>query len=969
MNGIHTISHSRATSSICAWLLSVAIFAGCGGGGDSGKNPGNAPPLGTIGAAGGTVQGPGGTQVVIPAGALSQDVLIVIAQSSASAPALPPGVTAAGPMYAFTPHGTTFASPATVTVPFDPALVSPGASPVLYKTTAGQASWEAVAGATVSGNTMSAPVNSFSFIIVTMPPPALEAIDRPWRYWKFEAINGARNYLPGGGNMEAHINGPPSPEGELLMFRQFGPLTYSPPGRGTEARSEIFSNENGHTYWVEAEAPIAEYITEDPERRITGVLANLVQKQSYRKNSDTATFELRITDAHIELIDSSGTSPSQAGCPLDKPGIWCGNALDGKLEMHVIVVEGSEADTFPTRNVYRWMNGTAWAVGFQDNYFTQAYHSSRAFHADFDEYHQFVNPDALPAGYPLWKPANFALTGTSLRRFGLTKPMLVVPVDLTAVPRDREFTIDIRVKSRVENRRGGESYLMARLRDPVTLGGVGVSYTGLTPTNRPVLGRITITEPPAPACSAGNDPDAGTLQFSAPSYVASEFSGNRPVVFVTRSGGTRGAVSAAVSFTGGNAIAGTHFTAMSQAIEFGDGDDVPRAVSVPLIDNDTEDGNVTVNLTLTAEPECSALGDATAAVLTIVDDEIRAPPPPTFTVNITVAGLEGTGLIIEDTITGANLTPTVDGTVALGYAYPAGSNYNVRIVTQPGSPTQVCSVRNGSGTVTDADVTDVGVDCVRQATRRWLDQGFGDAGKVHSDDLPYGRAVAVQPGGRIVVLSGLVLAGFNTDGSVDASFGIAGRATVQFNGGIAEEAYGMSMQPDGKLVVVGRARTGTRYDMGVARFNADGSPDVAFGTAGVTTFNPFHMVLPQDGTIGSHYANKALIAADGKIYVAGTASFRNTSGENNVAFAVARLNADGTPDVQYAGGTGATMSLTGNPDIAYSLAMQSDGKVVLAGARTTAVASVSRASRPVGVSTRTIRGSSRITVLMAPGMC
>lgn len=936
MNSAHTINR-RAASFICTPLLIASMLAGCGGG-DSGDDAGNSPQPGTIGPAGGTVQGPSGAQVVIPAGALSQNIAIVITQSSAGAPALPPAAIAAGQMFAFTPHGTTFASAATVTVPFDPALVASGVTPILYKTTTGQMAWETVAGATVSGNTLSAPVNSFSFLIVGTPPPPIEVIDRPWRYWEFEEITGARGYVPGGGNMEAHINGPPAGEGELLMRRNFGPLTFTPPDRDAEASGEIFSDTSGHTYWVEAEAPIADNIADDPERRIVGAIAHLIQKQSYRKNSDTATLQLVITDAHIELFDANGTSASSA-CLDGRPSISCHNALRGTLEMHAIVVEGSEADTFPTRNVYRWMNSHAKAVGFQDQYFGQTFTASRGFHADFDEYHQFVNPDALPAGFPIWKARaedavpdeiGFTMSGESIRRYGLSGT-LTVPVDLSAVPRDREFTLDVRLKARVENMLGGESYLMARLRDPLNLGGVSMIYTGLTPTNRPVLGPITIASRPAPACSTGNDPDSGTLQFSAPSYVAAEFNGNQPVVFVTRSGGTRGEVNAVVSFTGGSAIAGIHFTATPQTIEFGDGDDVPRAVSVPVLDNTTEDGDVTLNLALNTEPGCSTIGAAAAAVLTIVDDEIRAAPPPTYTVSVMVEGLEGVGLIIEDTITGANIAPTADGAQAIGYAYPPGANYNVRIVTQPGAPNQVCSVTNGSGVIADADVTDVGVVCVTQAQRRWLDPNFGTAGKVHSNDLQFGRAVAVQPGGRIVVLSGLVLAGFNADGSVDASFGIGGRAAVQFNGGLAEEAYGMSMQPDGKLVVVGRARTGTRYDMGVTRFNADGSLDLAFGSLGVTTFNPYHMVPSLGGTIGSHYANKSLIGADGKIYIAGAASFREDTGENHVSFAVARLNADGTPDVTFSGGTGSTMALTGDPDIARSLAMQSDGKVVLAG--------------------------------------
>jgi len=70
-----------------------------------------------IGATGGTVTGPGNAQVVIPAGALTQNTAIAIAQSGTGAPPLPAGVVVYGPIFAFTPHGTNFQSAVTVTVP------------------------------------------------------------------------------------------------------------------------------------------------------------------------------------------------------------------------------------------------------------------------------------------------------------------------------------------------------------------------------------------------------------------------------------------------------------------------------------------------------------------------------------------------------------------------------------------------------------------------------------------------------------------------------------------------------------------------------------------------------------------------------------------------------------------------------------------------------------------------------------
>jgi len=153
---------------ICAAALLVEA---CGGGGSS---PMPQPaPINTIGAAGGTVAGPNGSQVVIPAGALSQNTAIAIEASSAGAPAQPAGMQLASTVFAFTPHGTSFASPATVSFPFDPTRVPAGVTPSVYKTNAAQTQWERVANASLSGTTASVQVTSFSWFAVAAVPPQI----------------------------------------------------------------------------------------------------------------------------------------------------------------------------------------------------------------------------------------------------------------------------------------------------------------------------------------------------------------------------------------------------------------------------------------------------------------------------------------------------------------------------------------------------------------------------------------------------------------------------------------------------------------------------------------------------------------------------------------------------------------------------------------------------------------------------
>jgi uncharacterized delta-60 repeat protein len=224
-----------------------------------------------------------------------------------------------------------------------------------------------------------------------------------------------------------------------------------------------------------------------------------------------------------------------------------------------------------------------------------------------------------------------------------------------------------------------------------------------------------------------------------------------------------------------------------------------------------------------------------------------------------------------------------------------------------------------------------------------LDLSYGQSGKVVINDLAGAQAVVLQSNGRAVVLTQQLgapaLARFTTSGAPDSSFGTSGRVTVRFTGGILEEAYGLAVQPDDKLVVLGRGRVGTRFDMGVARFNADGSPDLSFGTQGVALIDPFAGIPASVLIDGNHRANRALILPDGKILIAGAANFRDAqTGDPSTSYALARLNGDGSPDPFFGGnGNGpgvVTFSLSpGTPgaDIANGLAVQSDGKVVLAG--------------------------------------
>jgi len=93
-----------------------------------------------------------------------------------------------------------------------------------------------------------------------------------------------------------------------------------------------------------------------------------------------------------------------------------------------------------------------------------------------------------------------------------------------------------------------------------------------------------------------------------------------------------------------------------------------------------------------------------------VGDSGHDSGPTTFTIGGTVAGLAGTGLVLQDN-SGDNLTVTASGAFTFATPVAPGGAFSVTVLTQPSTPTQTCSVTGGTGTVGSADVTSVMVNC------------------------------------------------------------------------------------------------------------------------------------------------------------------------------------------------------------------------------------------------------------------
>ena len=157
---------------------------------------------------------------------------------------------------------------------------------------------------------------------------------------------------------------------------------------------------------------------------------------------------------------------------------------------------------------------------------------------------------------------------------------------------------------------------------------------------------------------------------------------------------------------------------------------------------------------------------------------------------------------------------------------------------------------------------------------------------------------------------------YKSDGRVNTSFGVNGVVATDFGSG-NDTANAIVVRSDGKMIVVGSASNGTDLDFAVARYNSNGSLDTSFSGDG--------KVMTDFGS-GDDVATAVALQPDGKIVVAGYAA-----GASNSDFAFARYKKDGTLDTSFSGDGMQTVDF-GDNDFAYGVALQSNGKIVAAGA-------------------------------------
>ena len=191
------------------------------------------------------------------------------------------------------------------------------------------------------------------------------------------------------------------------------------------------------------------------------------------------------------------------------------------------------------------------------------------------------------------------------------------------------------------------------------------------------------------------------------------------------------------------------------------------------------------------------------------------------------------------------------------------------------------------------------------------------------------KSIALQSDGKII-LAGRALSGVRRDGTYD--FAITrldtnGYTDSSFNGGnvkytsfapnLNEGAWAVAVQSDDKIVAVGVSNDAGDGDFAVVRYESNGSLDSSFDFDGQRIIS---------GTFSGR-ARSVAIQSDGKILLGGF----QYNDVNDYDFGLIRLNSDGSLDLTFGEDGVRNTDIGNNTDVGYSLALQADGKIVVAG--------------------------------------
>jgi uncharacterized delta-60 repeat protein len=213
-----------------------------------------------------------------------------------------------------------------------------------------------------------------------------------------------------------------------------------------------------------------------------------------------------------------------------------------------------------------------------------------------------------------------------------------------------------------------------------------------------------------------------------------------------------------------------------------------------------------------------------------------------------------------------------------------------------------------------------------------LDSAFGNGGLVNTSiagDDDFAGGVAVQANGKIVVVgqsvntngdNDFVVVRYNSNGTLDGTFGFGGRVTTGFGAGTEDVATAVVIQADGRIVVGGFTGSPGSRDFVVARYLASGSLDTTFGGGDGIEITDF----------GGDDALTALaLRTNGTIVAAGN----TTTGVGTSDFALAMYTTAGALDGSFDTDGRFTINFipTNNDDAAFAVKIDSADRIVVAG--------------------------------------
>ena len=220
---------------------------------------------------------------------------------------------------------------------------------------------------------------------------------------------------------------------------------------------------------------------------------------------------------------------------------------------------------------------------------------------------------------------------------------------------------------------------------------------------------------------------------------------------------------------------------------------------------------------------------------------------------------------------------------------------------------------------------------VRYNTNGTLDSTFGSNGVVNTavgNYIDRVCAMAIQTDGKIVIAGNtyngnhddVALVRYNTNGTLDNTFGTNGIVTTPFD--IGGEVGAIEIQIDGKMVLAGSSSNNSGFfHIMVMRYNANGALDSTFGTTGKVTTSIA-------GEFGTDKALGIAIQNDEKIVVGGYTKEDSYHFED---FVLLRYNVTGAIDSSF-GANGIVITSIGNDDDrANEIVLQTDGKIIAVG--------------------------------------